>query len=167
MPRKPIAKPQTPPSVRHPRGLPRCQRIRQLPDGAWAQCKREASWQLGARTCGVHGGGWPIRVQRGERKNPVTSSLLFGRRASDRTIALALRDPELYYRVSGEYFDREMRIVVSRSRARLAESSAMIDRVLGKRRRGRPSKAAIEERTAKVWDYMINRARRISRVKFP
>lgn len=121
MPRKPTLKALTPPSVRHPDGLPRCQRLRRLPNGRRVQCKRPASWQLGARTCGVHGAGWPVRVLRGERQNPVVASLDIGRRASDLTIQIAMSDPALREQVSGVFAERAVLRLCQRAHARSVE----------------------------------------------
>lgn len=142
--------PRTAPSRRHPNGLPRCRRVRKLEDGSLAQCRRVASWQLGSPVCGVHGGGWPVRVARGERRNPVTASLLNGRKARDQTINLAFAgraesgDVPLQTAILGEYIRRVTDRLASHCRTQAEQFRTMWYGVNG-RTRGRPSR---EDRSA-------------------
>lgn len=114
---------RTPPSRRHPEGLPRCRRVITAEDGTRRQCSRTASWRLGSPVCGVHGGGWAIRVARGERRNPITASLVSARKASDRTLDIAfgaadLSDPSPVDRaVLGELLRRSLNQVGKAVRA--------------------------------------------------
>lgn len=155
--RKPAPKQRTPPSVRHPSGLPRCQRIRRQPNGQWAQCKRAACWQLGASVCGVHGSGWPVRVWRGERQNPVTSSLRHGERASARTLDMVIGDPELEHRALGETVHRIIRGMKRRISARAAAFGDEVEEFSGRRKRGRPSKKEAAARKIRRRDYLLRR----------
>lgn len=150
-PRGEPIEPRTPPSVRHPNGLPRCRRVRELPDGSLAQCKRAASWQLGSPVCGVHGGGWPVRVARGDRKNPVTSSLCHGNRSRYETILVANRDPSVDgSKAYHAWLLAEVGRIATNARNRTSVSIALEKAARGYQRRGRPTRAeAIERR--KQW----------------
>lgn len=83
------------PSVRHPDGLPRCQRAR-IRDGRWHQCQRAA--RRGFRVCGFHGAGFAVRERAGTAKNPAAARLVTGRYATlDTLAALAPSDPRAFY----------------------------------------------------------------------
>ena len=63
-------------------------------EGKCWQCPKPA--RKGTSVCGPHGGGYPIRERRGERKNPMTASVTTGRKAKPSTMqALAEELPQL------------------------------------------------------------------------
>jgi hypothetical protein len=129
--------PLTRPSIRHPDGLPRCQRLRRMSNGRLVQCKRVAVYQLGSRVCGVHGATWLVRVQRGERQNPVTARLVHGSRSKDSTLNMAFSDPDLEGAVREEWTLRNLRQI----RRAVDLKCQRVLAALPPRRRGRPSRA--------------------------
>ena len=147
---KPLPEPRTPPSVRHPQGLPRCRRIRRK-NGQWLQCRRAAVWQLGLSVCGMHGGTWPVRVARRERRNPATARLVHGQRSQDATLDAALLDPATAQVARAEGCFRHLRALTNAVSAhlRLAEARR------GKQKRGRPSNADREMRRLQRVDAML------------
>lgn len=153
---------RTAPSRRHPNGLPRCRRVRTLPDGRREQCRRPASWQLGSPVCGVHGGGWPVRVARGERQNPIAASLRSGRHASDATLGLGWSGAlgaDLYQAVLGEFVRR---VVNRMDRASRAGYRRALEELRGheRPRRGRPSWETLQARRALGARYVFSALRR-------
>ena len=123
-------------------------------DGQWHQCRRAASWRLGARTCGVHGGGYFVRVARGQRQNPVTASLVHGRRATAVTLDAALQNPVTERLVAGAFFSQEMR----RIEKTVALKAKRLKHELATRKRGRPSRADVEERQVRRAHELIDEA---------
>lgn len=138
--------PLTRPSIRHPDGLPRCQRVRRTDDGRLAQCRRVAVWQLGSRVCGMHGATWLIRVQRGERKNPITARLVHGRRSKDSTLGVAFSDPNSEGAVLQECTLRSFRQL-----CRTVDLKCRcVEGTFPRRPRGRPSRAE-QARQQELW----------------
>jgi len=150
-PRKPLPEPRTPPSARHPHGLPRCRRMR-FRDGGWVQCKHPSAWRLNLPTCGSHGAGYAIRVSRGLRSNPALASIEHGRRATAATIAAALRNPATERLVAGAFFSQEMR----RIEKTVAAKAKRIRNQFATRRRGRPTTAEAYRRRTRWAGAMLD-----------
>jgi hypothetical protein len=105
-------------SVRHPEGLPRCQRWK-IRDGGFWQCSKAA--RHGMPVCGVHGGGYPRREKLGVRENPATVSLRTGERAKPETVEAFFQGDTTIARRFREYLDgpnlMDLRPVVATARA--------------------------------------------------
>lgn len=71
------------PSIRHPEGLPRCQRWG-MKKGAFWQCRKAA--RLGFPVCPSHGAGYAHRERTGRAQNPKLSSIKTGDHAQAETL---------------------------------------------------------------------------------
>jgi hypothetical protein len=138
--------------------------VRRLPDGTFAQCKRAASWQLGSPVCGVHGGGWPVRVAHGERKNPVTASFAHGNRSRYNTILVANYDPNLDKRVArAAWVFAELKRITANIQVRAREIIARDKAERGRRRRFRPTRAQTIENRRQWFDRILEESRTLKR----